>query len=54
MTDKIVIDNLIPLVVPAPLDDDARARIAALAIRQHKANGVLMKATSSVARSRTG
>lgn len=48
MTDKIVIDDLIPIVVPAPLDDDARARIAALAIRQHKANGVLMKAITFV------
>ncbi|MFN3664119.1 EcsC family protein [Yoonia sp.] len=48
MADKIVTENLTPLVVPALLDDDARTRIAALAVRQTKANGVLMKAITFV------
>ncbi|MBQ2260785.1 MAG: EcsC family protein [Loktanella sp.] len=41
-------DALTPLVVPAPLDDDAHARIASLAARQKKANGVMMKAITFV------
>lgn len=38
----------VPVAVAVPLDDDARARIAALALRQRKANGVLMKAINFV------
>lgn len=48
MNDKNVANDLIPVAVPVPLDDAARARIAALAARQGKANGVLMKAITFV------
>lgn len=37
-----------PDVVPTPLTDAAKEDIAALALRQHKANGLLMKAVTYV------
>lgn len=37
-----------PDPAPAPLDDAARDRIAAIARRQHRANGLLMKAVNFV------
>jgi hypothetical protein len=48
MTDKTVIPYASPVLVPPALDDGTRARIAALALRQRKANGVLMKAINFV------
>ncbi|MBE0412915.1 EcsC family protein [Yoonia sp.] len=40
--------DLIPAVQPVPLDDAARQEIALLALRQHRANGVLMKGITFV------
>ncbi len=48
MDNKTVPHDPVPVPVPVPLTDDARARIAALALRQRKANGVLMKAINFV------
>ena len=48
MTDKTVILYASPVLVPPALDDGTRARIAALALRQRKANGVLLKAINFV------
>lgn len=48
MDKRTVTDDLMPLAVPAPLDDTARLRIADLATRQRKANGGLMKAINFV------
>ncbi len=44
----IVMKEINPINPPAPLTDEARAQIAAIAARQRKANGTLMRAITFV------